>query len=109
MNDGNAKDITRATLREAAAAIARARQAFKSGGASDLSTILPAIDRCSAELLELSPELAEQMKPELLALLDDVQAAIHPLAAERQEIAAELRRANDQRAAGLAYDRSRRL
>jgi hypothetical protein len=109
MTERKTTESTRGTLQDAASAIAHARRALASEGAVDLTSILPAIDRCSAELLDLSPEIAEQVRPELLALLDDVQAAIRPLAAERRQLGEDLRRSNSQRAAGNAYHRSQRL
>ena len=80
-----------------------ARRMLGEDSLSDSSDLWQRIETCSTRLSKLKGGERDQIKPTILALLDEVQQSISAFEAERHDLADRLKSTHRNKAAGAAY------
>ncbi len=90
-------------LRAILASLEHARRALGQGDLSETEGLWPRLDKCARRLVELDHDEREDIKPVMLALLDELERTIGAFGAERRHLGDKLKSASRNMAAGVAY------
>lgn len=98
----------RAQLEAAAELVAHARRDLAAGGAPDMNAILKEVAAVDRELALIPAASVQELRPLLLALLDEIGLLTAVAHTRKSELAARLHSASAHHRAGTAYRRTSR-
>lgn len=98
----------RAKLEAAAELVAHARRDLAAGGAPDMNALLKEVARVDRELALIPAASVQELRPLLLALLDEIGMLTAIAQSRKSELAARLHSASAHHHAGTAYRRTTR-
>ena len=98
-----------AELDAALSHVRRARQALMCDGTEDFRDLSAILDQCVTRVARLNPDQRRRLRPNLLALLDELQMTMTAFRTETERLSRDLQQARQNRAAGAAYHRARKL
>jgi len=98
----------RAKLEAAAELVAHARRDLATGGTPDMNAILKEVAAVDRELALIPAASVQELRPLLLALLDEIGMLTAIAHTRKSELAARLQSASAHHRAGAAYRRTTR-
>lgn len=98
----------RAKFEAAAELVAHARRDLATGGTPDMNAILKEIAAVDRELALISAASVQELRPLLLALLDEIGMLTAVARTRKSELAARLHAVSAHHRAGTAYRRTHR-
>lgn len=84
------------------------RHALEDGRLEALDDLWPRLERCTHEIVKLSPDERDGMRPILLTLSDELQRTMAAMGREYDHIGEKLRSASRGKAVNAAYRQARR-
>lgn len=89
--------------------VRQARQALIRDEIEDFDDLSAIVDQCMTRITRLGPDQRRQLRPNLLALLDELQTTISAFRTETKRLSHDLQHTRQTRRAGAAYYQARKL